>query len=324
MILPDDKITRTRVEMFQSDSQNFDDVCFTIYKCPSCGKEDMELTLLPITSKYSYTDSDLQNTREHILNKIFDAGFDFLHQKINCDCTTKAFLELKRIAYCHNLGVLDIHYYIDYPFEVIKKTQVDLTKTANSKKFLLFDTETTGLPKDWKASYKVPDNWPRLVQIAWMLVESSGKIIEKNDYIVKPEGFQIPISSTAIHRISAKNALNNGNELHFVLNQFNECVKKADFIVAHNVNFDLNIVASEFFQSSIDTEIYEKSQICTMKSSQEFCKIIGNYGYKYPKLSELHLKLFNTTFNEAHDATVDIKATYHCFIELLKKDIIKY
>lgn len=324
MILPDKKITGMRMHMFQRDRQNFDDVCFTFYKCPSCGKEEIELTLLPIRSRYSHTDTDLQYTREYILQKIFDADFDFLHQKVNCDCALKAFLELNRIIYCYNLGIWDFHNYIDYPFKHINEIQIDLTKTTESKKFLLFDTETTGLPIDWKASYKVPNNWPRLVQIAWMLVESSGKIIEKDDYIVKPSGFEIPISSAAVHRISTKDAMKNGMELNFVLNQFNECVEKTDFIVAHNVTFDLNVMASEFFQSSINTEIYEKNQICTMKSSQNFCKIIGSYGYKYPKLSELHLKLFNSTFKEAHDATVDVNATYLCFIELMKKNIIKY
>jgi len=55
-----------------------------------------------------------------------------------------------------------------------------------------------------------------------------------------------------------------------------------------------------------------------MESSTNYCAIQGPYGYKWPKLSELHYKLFRTGFDEAHDAAVDIKATAKCFWELKK------
>ncbi len=53
-----------------------------------------------------------------------------------------------------------------------------------------------------------------------------------------------------------------------------------------------------------------------MERTTNFCAIDGPYGYKWPKLSELHFKLFNTGFEEAHNAAVDIKATAKCFWEL--------
>jgi DNA polymerase III alpha subunit (gram-positive type) len=54
--------------------------------------------------------------------------------------------------------------------------------------YLVFDTETTGLPLNYNAPLSDSDNWPRMVQIAWQLHDEEGKLIENQDYIIKPEG----------------------------------------------------------------------------------------------------------------------------------------
>lgn len=323
MKTPDDKITKTRQAMYQMDKKNFDDICFTVFRCPSCGNETMDLTLLPIVDKEKYSDMDIQHTQELTLAKIFDADFEFLHEKGNCQCHLKPILELRRVIYCYNQQTTDFHNYIDYPFENIKKFQFNLTKKNTKETFLFFDTETTGLPRNWKASYKELDNWPRLVQIAWILSDINGSIIEEHNYLIKPNGFSIPTEATNVHRISTHKALKEGKELQIVLNQFNNCLKSVDFIVAHNMNFDINIVASEMYRTGIDSNIFNIEQICTMERTINFCKLPGKYGYKFPKLSELYQKLFYTTFDEAHDASVDIKATFKCFYELIKNETIK-
>jgi len=323
MTTTDDKIIKTRQKMYQMDRGNFDDICFTVFRCPSCGNETMDLTLLPIVDKEDYSDIDVQRIQELTLAKIFDADFDFLHEKGNCDCTQNPTLELRSVIYCYNQGNIDYHNYIDYPFETIKKYQFNLIDTVPNKTFLFFDTETTGLPKNWKASYKDLNNWPRIVQIAWIIADINGSIIERKNYIIKPNGFSIPEEAMKVHKISTQKALQQGQELDFVLNQFNDCVNKSDTIIAHNLSFDLNVIASELFRSNIDSDIMDKEQICTMESTINYCKLPGNYGYKYPKLSELYQKLFHSDFDEAHDASVDIKATFKCFYELIKNKTIK-
>lgn len=323
MRVPDDRISETRQDMYQRDKQNFDDVCFTVFHCPSCGAQKMDLTLLPIIDKEKHADADIQYTQETTLDKIFDADYDFLHEKGNCECKQKSTLVLNRVIYCYSNGETDFHNYIDYPFEQIKKFQISLSNRNSAKTFLFFDTETTGLPKNWKASYQDIDNWPRLVQIAWIVADVNGNISEQSDYIIKPNGFTIPVDSTKVHRISTQQALEHGNELYFVLNEFNNCVRNVDYLVAHNLSFDINVVASELFRSHIDSDIFDKDQICTMERTTNYCKIPGSYGYKFPKLSELHQKLFQTDFDEAHDASEDIKATFKCFFQLLKNKTIK-
>ena len=116
--------------------------------------------------------------------------------------------------------------------------------------FLIFDTETTGLPKDWNAPITDLDNWPRVVQLAWQIHDSEGKLIEVQDYIVYPDGFDIPFNSTKIHGISTERARNEGKPLSEVLSLFESSLELCEFVVGHNVNFDLNVTGCEFHRLS--------------------------------------------------------------------------
>lgn len=188
--------------------------------------------------------------------------------------------------------------------------------------YLFFDTETTGLPRNWKAPVTDLNNWPRMIQIAWILCDKSGNRIESRDFIIKPENFEIPRAASRIHGISTERAMNEGEELVCVLNNFNELVERSDFIVAHNISFDEKILGAEFLRKRIQNNFNRKRKLCTMQSSTRYCRISGPYGYKWPKLSELHIKLFGEDFDEAHDASVDISATEKCFWEMRKKGLI--
>jgi len=188
--------------------------------------------------------------------------------------------------------------------------------------YLFFDTETTGLPKDWKAPISDLDNWPRLVQIAWSHYDSSGNKISDNSYIIKPQGFVIPSYASSVHHISTEKALREGVDLKMVLEKFAHDIKEVKFLVAHNMNFDIKIVGAEFLRNDILNNISEISKICTMKQSTNFCQLSGPYGFKWPTLSELYLKLFKKDFEGAHDAFADISACSKCFFELRKMKII--
>ncbi len=188
--------------------------------------------------------------------------------------------------------------------------------------YLFFDTETTGLPRNWKAPVTDLNNWPRLVQIAWIFCDRNGNQIESADYIIKPENFTIPADASRVHGISTEKAISEGKPLDFVLQKFNSLVDQAQFIVAHNISFDEKIIGAEFLRKEITSSFDSKQKICTMKSSTDFCGISGPYGYKWPKLSELHIKLFGEDFDEAHDAAVDINATEKCFWELKRLGVV--
>jgi DNA polymerase III alpha subunit (gram-positive type) len=90
------------------------------------------------------------------------------------------------------------------------------------------------------------------------------------------------------------------------------------------MNFDSKIIGAEMIRKNLTTNLFSKQLICTMEVSSAFCKIPGNYGYKWPKLSELYIKLFGEDFKEAHNASSDIEATAKCFWKLKELNIIKY
>ena len=188
--------------------------------------------------------------------------------------------------------------------------------------YLFFDTETTGLPRNWKAPVTDLNNWPRMIQIAWILCDNKGNRLESHDYIIKPENFEIPLEASKIHGISTEKAINEGVALEMVLNKFNELVERADFIVAHNISFDEKILGAELLRKNIKSNFNKKRKLCTMQSSTYYCKLPGPYGYKWPKLSELHIKLFGVDFEDAHDASADINATEKCFWEMRKRGLI--
>ena len=187
--------------------------------------------------------------------------------------------------------------------------------------FLIFDTETTGLPKKWNVPITDVDNWPRAVQIAWQLHDEMGALIEHQDYLIKPDGYNIPYEAEQIHGISTQLAIENGIDLREVLQLFNEALGKSKFIVGQNVKFDLNILGSEFYRLGIFTDLNELPVLdtCTEKTAL-LCKITGGKGgkFKLPTLTELHQQLFSKPFKEAHNATSDVEATTRCFLELLR------
>ena len=187
--------------------------------------------------------------------------------------------------------------------------------------YLIFDTETTGLPKRWDAPITDTDNWPRCIQIAWQLHDAMGNCIEHQDYLVKPDGFNIPYDAEKIHGISTELAEEQGLPLHEVLEKFNAVLHKTTFIVGQNLKFDLNIMGAEFVRLDIANPLQERPVLdtCT-EHTAELCQIPGGrYGrFKLPTLTELHQYLFNKPFAEAHNATADVEATTRCFLELIR------
>ncbi len=189
--------------------------------------------------------------------------------------------------------------------------------------YLIFDTETTGLPRDYSAPITDFDNWPRLVQLAWQLHDHTGKLMSSGNYIVKPEGFTIPFNSEKIHGISTKRAQKEGQDLEFVLQAFRKDIDKAYFLVGHNVSFDESVMGAEFLRKKIASAIMDKPKIDTKDESTEYVGIPnGRGGFKWPTLTELHKKLFGTDFEDAHDAAADVEATTRAFLELVRLGVI--
>lgn len=195
----------------------------------------------------------------------------------------------------------------------------------NFQKYLFFDTETTGIPNDYKAPCTNTDNWPRLIQLGWLLTDAAGRILSEGNHIVRPDGFEIPKAASDVHGITTEFALENGKPLLDVIFAFGADLNQADCVVGHNLDYDLHIVGAEYVRLGYDSRImFARPTLCTMQATIQFCNIPGRFGPKWPKLMELYTKLFGQEFDGAHDAMADIVATKDCFFELIRRGVVRF
>ena len=193
-------------------------------------------------------------------------------------------------------------------------------------KLLIYDTETTGLPKDYKAHVHDLDNWPRLVQLAWIVTDNDGKTLTYRNHIIKTS-VPIPTAASDIHGITDEISQSQGIDIIRALVEFRVAAQICDVHAGHNVNFDRKIVGAEFIRYGME-EAYEhmktSTRICTMIKSTKAVGLRnpGNNRPKWPKLQELYFFLFGENFEDAHDAMADVSATAKCLFELFNRGII--
>ena len=195
-------------------------------------------------------------------------------------------------------------------------------------KVLAFDTETTGLPTERNPSIMDKHKWPHVVQLSYILFDTETKevLILRNDFINIPSNVKITPESEKIHHISQEVCDTFGINIIDALNDFNNNLMKADLIVGHNIAFDKQLLMVECMRNKITQKFTvngsRKKEYCTMKNGSEICKILktsnaGQTYFKYPTLTELHVKLFETTPNGAHDALVDVLICLHCYLKIV-------
>lgn len=189
--------------------------------------------------------------------------------------------------------------------------------------YLIFDTETTGLPINYNAPLSDSANWPRMVQISWQLHDELGNLIENQDFIIKPEGYDIPYNASRIHGITTKIANEEGLDLAEVLAQFSAVLKRAKVVVGHNVEFDYKIVGAEFFRKNLEDHLQKIPMADTMILGTEYTAIPSGKGkFKSPKLEEIYEKLYGEKFDEAHNSAADVNATAQVFFEMWRQGVI--
>ena len=226
----------------------------------------------------------------------------------------------------------DIQKAIEWYTKAAKQGNEDAQKALDRLKpnrtkcieYLFFDTETTGIPKDYDAPVTDSTNWPRLVQLSWITTDEDCNILSKNDHIIYPKGFIIPADAARVHGITTSMAKKKGEPLEEILDKFEKDYDAAYFIVGHNVDFDKKIIRAELARlvKKDFVLLSTKVTLCTMEASTAYCKIPGYQGYKWPKLQELHKKLFGCEFEGAHNSMSDVTATLKCFKEMRRIGLI--
>lgn len=155
--------------------------------------------------------------------------------------------------------------------------------------------------------------------MAWLIYDEGGTLQKSRMAIIYPQGFDIPEEASAIHGISTQMASEKGEFVEDVLLEFEQDLQRVERVVAHNIAFDEKVMMAEYHRLGETTQLETIEKCCTMRHSTRWCAIphaYGRMGYKWPKLSELHIKLFGEDFEGAHDALADIEATARCYWKL--------
>jgi DNA polymerase-3 subunit epsilon len=172
---------------------------------------------------------------------------------------------------------------------------------------IVFDVETTGLPKKRNRPFTDFDNWPHIVQLSW-IVYKNGCIESINDHIIKID-HDIPEDSIKIHGITNE-VMRNGKNIVDILMKFKQDLSHSKMIVAHNIDFDTSIISVELLRNNLRNVIYFYRGIkyCTMHETKKMFK-------RWPKLSKLHEKLFKKTPLNLHNSLIDVYVCFRCFCQ---------
>lgn len=195
-------------------------------------------------------------------------------------------------------------------------------------KLLFIDLETTGLPTSFHINPSETKHWPHIVQIAWIITDyNSEQVLKEREYIIKPTDWEIPKESTRIHKITQKQAEETGVDINIVLSELIEDISDVFVIIAHNIDFDINVLKAEFYRKSLDVNLLNTPRhFCTMINFTDFCEIKkpNSYDYKWPTLEQLHEKVLGTSMAKKHNALADVYAVKFCFYELKKRRYVEF
>ena len=189
-------------------------------------------------------------------------------------------------------------------------------------KIFVFDTETT-----WFINKKETDlnKQPRIVQFAgilWELHDGTFTEIERVNILINP-WIPIPFDSSQVHHIYDID-VKDAPKIEEVMDKIMYYINDPDVIVWHNIEYDESMVKLELKRMKQEYRYTPKQVICTMKTTVDYCAIQWNGArFKYPKLWELHKKLFDEYFVWAHDAMIDVEATTRSFVKLVNENVIE-
>jgi DNA polymerase III epsilon subunit-like protein len=183
--------------------------------------------------------------------------------------------------------------------------------------FFVFDLETTGLPKGFRVNYRDLEKYDecRIVSICWIVLGPDLEEIEKQYFVIKPDGFVVPPEATAIHGISHEEAEATGIPLAQMLEPLKKALDQCTTLVAHNISFDFGALLSESFRANerkLVNTLFGKERACTMQLGKKHLGL-----KKMPKLSELYKQLMDTDMEGAHNAQVDTECCTACFRVLM-------
>lgn len=215
-------------------------------------------------------------------------------------------------------------------FECSLKIQCIKRNSDMSARFIIFDTETSGLP-----AMKGYGLWPpatdsaawsraRLLELAWVALDQDLVEVSRASFLIKPAaGVRIEEhGGMAINGLSRKLLESDGIELRDALTCFLNALESNPTLVAHNIGFDIGVMASEMHRLGMDgNRLYALPQFCTMEFGKPITALYRGPYLKNPKLSEL-CAYFGVSHRDAHRAMGDVEACLGCFLKMHTKAVV--
>lgn len=189
------------------------------------------------------------------------------------------------------------------------------------QKYILFiDTETSGLPKNWKLPYTDNANWPYAVQVSWVIYDDKQQEVKREDHYISNNDFAISKQAYKIHGLNADFLTKQGKPRKQVMESlYHDLEAYKPLVVGHFVELDYHITGVEFFRSGMEQPINELAMFCTMLATKN---MVRNPQMQHLKLGQLYEMLFNTQLQQQHNALTDALATAQCFFELQRVEAI--
>ncbi|MFZ1751096.1 MAG: hypothetical protein WAU01_12920 [Saprospiraceae bacterium] len=185
--------------------------------------------------------------------------------------------------------------------------------------YLIFDCSGMATYTNFKANFTETESWPRLLHISWILLGEDYKLVTDFDCISIPSGYEIDEKSKTKAHIDDEDIKKKSTDLDVILDNFSASVEKAEYIFAHNLNYNENLLGAEYVRRKKSINMFAKKRYCLMQEGTYFCKIPSKGGgYKYPTLPELHGTCFGQTYGPAGNSRADVIAASRCFIKLKK------
>lgn len=182
---------------------------------------------------------------------------------------------------------------------------------------IVFDTETNGLPRDYHAPLEDVGNWPRIVELAWAVVDEGDAVVRS--YLIRPDGWELCGEAAAVNGLTQQQLLDEGVPIRLALREMLDDVRGAELLVAHNVEFDRAVIGAELVRLKWEHSLavwLTRATYCTMRSGAPVAKIETARGYKWPRLAELYRCLFRRDPADQHRAGSDVLATLEMYREM--------
>lgn len=167
--------------------------------------------------------------------------------------------------------------------------------------YLILDTETNGFSD------------PRLASIAMIFTDGDFNVQHEYARLIRPDGWQMGEEAAKVNGLCHERLESEGLPVAAALDVYRLAVALGRTIVAHNLEFDLRVMANECDKSGSLIPPAAAS-ICTMKRARE----IGEKG----TLAAMHEKLTGKPLLDAHDALVDARACLAVLRELFLRGAV--